>query len=82
MRPADRESLERQLQSDGIHTGLHYPIPVHLQEAHRDLGYARGDFPESESAAGQVLSLPIYPEMTSAQVEQVCLAARQEAGVH
>jgi dTDP-4-amino-4,6-dideoxygalactose transaminase len=61
---------------------LHYPIPVHLQEAHRDLGYRRGDFPQSEAAADQVLSLPIYPEMTPTQVEQVCLAVRQEASVH
>jgi dTDP-4-amino-4,6-dideoxygalactose transaminase len=82
VRTAARADLERVLHAEGVQTGLHYPIPVHLQEAHRDLGYKPGDFPQSEAAANQVLSLPIYPEMTSAQVDQVCLATRQEAGVH
>ena len=59
-----------------MQTGLHYPIPVHLQEAHADLGYKAGDFPQSEAAADEVLSLPMYPEMTSSQVEQVVAAAR------
>ncbi len=65
----------------GIQTGLHYPIPVHLQEAHRDLGYRVGDFPQSEAAAREVLSLPIYPEMTPRQIEQVAAAVEQDAYV-
>jgi dTDP-4-amino-4,6-dideoxygalactose transaminase len=81
VRTATRETLQRQLQSEGVHTGLHYPIPVHLQEAHADLGYKRGDFPESEAAADAVLSLPMYPELTATQVEQVVAAVRQEAHV-
>src|SRR5690606_17559919 len=64
VRSEDREELRRGLNDAGIQTGLHYPIPVHLQPAHADLGYSAGDFPEAEAAAREVLSLPIYPEMT------------------
>ena len=81
VRSADREGLQRMLQADGVHTGLHYPIPVHLQQAHADLGYKAGDFPESEAAAGDVLSLPMYPEMNATQVAQVVAAVRREAYV-
>lgn len=81
VRSADRDGLQQLLQSEGIHTGLHYPIPVHLQEAHADLGYRSGDFPHSESAAREVLSLPMFPELTSAQVEEVVTAVRREAKV-
>jgi dTDP-4-amino-4,6-dideoxygalactose transaminase len=69
------------LQADGVSTGLHYPIPVHLQEAHEDLGHKVGEFPRSEAAANEVLSLPMFPEMTSSQVEQVVAALRQDANV-
>lgn len=81
MRTNDRDGLQRLLQSKGVSTGLHYPIPVHLQKAHEDLGYKVGDFPESEAAAGQVLSLPMFPEMTSAQVDEVVSAVRAEVHV-
>jgi dTDP-4-amino-4,6-dideoxygalactose transaminase len=82
VRSADRDGLQRLLQAEGVQTGLHYPIPVHLQEAHADLGYRAGDFPESEAAAGVVLSLPMFPEMTTRQVQEVVAAvARCEASV-
>ena len=81
VRSADRDGLQQLLHAEGVQTGLHYPIPVHLQEAHADLGYKAGDFPESEAAAREVLSLPMFPEMTSAQVEQVVAAVRREANV-
>jgi dTDP-4-amino-4,6-dideoxygalactose transaminase len=81
VRSADRDALQRQLQNEGVHTGLHYPIPVHLQVAHADLGHKAGDFPQSEAAAREVLSLPMFPEMTAAQVEQVVAAVHQEANV-
>lgn len=81
VRTADRDALARQLQAEGVSTGLHYPIPVHLQEAHADLGYKAGDFPESEAAAREVLSLPMFPELTRTQVEQVAAAVHQEANV-
>jgi dTDP-4-amino-4,6-dideoxygalactose transaminase len=76
VRTADRASLQRVLQSNGIATGIHYPVPVHLQPAYADLGYTQGDFPESERAANEVLSLPMYPELTTEQVETVAAGVR------
>ncbi len=71
-----REELQNSLQAAGIQTGIHYPIPVHLLEAHKDLGYREGDFPVAEKIAAQELSLPLYPELTQLQIEtiasQVC----------
>lgn len=81
----DRLRLQGALMTAGIQSGLHYPIPVHLQKAHADLGYTHGDFPVAEAASQEVLSLPIYPEMTFAQVEQVAsavIAAEHDAFVH
>jgi dTDP-4-amino-4,6-dideoxygalactose transaminase len=80
IRVAEREALQRQLKANGIQSGIHYPIPVHLQTAYADLGYVRGQFPEAERAADEVLSLPMYPEMTRTQVEEVC-GVLQEAYV-
>jgi dTDP-4-amino-4,6-dideoxygalactose transaminase len=71
-----RDASRDQLQAAGIHTGVHYPIPVHLQPAYQDLGYRPGDFPVSETVARKVLSLPIYPELTPRQVETVVSAVR------
>ncbi|MCR6502420.1 DegT/DnrJ/EryC1/StrS family aminotransferase [Shinella sp. CPCC 101442] len=81
IRTGDRDGLQRALLAEGVQTGLHYPIPVHLQPAHADLGYAPGDFPVSEAAAREVLSLPIYPEMAAHQVEQVVRAVEKDAYV-
>jgi dTDP-4-amino-4,6-dideoxygalactose transaminase len=74
IRSRDRDELQRVLSAEGIQSGLHYPIPVHLQQAHADLGYRIGDFPVSEAAAKEVLSLPIYPEMPARHVDQVAAA--------
>ncbi|MGR9467504.1 DegT/DnrJ/EryC1/StrS family aminotransferase [Rhizobium leguminosarum] len=74
IRSRDRDQLQRVLTAEGIQSGLHYPIPVHLQKAHADLGYKAGDFPISEAAAREVLSLPIYPEMPAWHVDQVAAA--------
>jgi len=81
VRTADRDGLQKQLQADGVSTGLHYPIPVHLQQPHRDLGHKAGDVPQSEAAANEVLSLPRFPKGTSSQVEQVVAAVGQKAHV-
>lgn len=81
VRCRDRDGLHRALEAEGIQSGLHYPIPIHLQKAHEDLGYRPGDFPLSEAAARTVLSLPIYPEMAAKQVEQVVAAVEQDAYV-
>jgi dTDP-4-amino-4,6-dideoxygalactose transaminase len=72
----DRQALIEGLQARSIQFGIHYPTPVHLLEAHADLGYRAGDFPRSEATAQTVLSLPMYPEMTAAQVETVSAAVR------
>ena len=76
VRTRERQRIQAALQAQGIHTGIHYPIPVHLQPAHADLGYTRGDFPVSEQLAEEVLSLPMYPELTDDQVAEVCSAVR------
>ena len=67
----ERTQVQEFLNSKGIATGIHYPIPIHLQEACKDLGYRRGDFPATESAAARILSLPMYPELASGQREFV-----------
>ncbi|HJZ74831.1 MAG TPA: DegT/DnrJ/EryC1/StrS family aminotransferase [Vicinamibacterales bacterium] len=81
VRTSDRQAMQRTLQANGVGSGIHYPIPVHLQPAYSDLGYAAGAFPESERAADQVLSLPMYPELTHTKLEMVAAAIRQEAYV-
>jgi dTDP-4-amino-4,6-dideoxygalactose transaminase len=64
----------------GIETGIHYPIPLHLQPAYSWMGLREGAFPEAERAAREVLSLPLYPEMTDDQVDRVCEALRGVLG--
>jgi len=71
VRAPQRPALIECLRARQIHYAIHYPVPIHLMEAHADLGYRAGDFPVSEAAAEQVLALPIYPEMTREQVEAV-----------
>lgn len=74
VRSPDRDALRQHLQAEGIGTQLHYPVPVHLQEAYAFLDKGPGSFPQSEEAASEVLSLPMYPELTSDDVAQVGLA--------
>lgn len=69
-----RNRLQEALATKGIQTGLHYPIPVHLQPAWADLGYAPGDFPNAEAAAQELLSLPMFPELRESQLEEVALS--------
>jgi dTDP-4-amino-4,6-dideoxygalactose transaminase len=78
VRTPDRAELQRALQSHGVQTGIHYPIPVHLQVAYSDLGYSVGDFPHTERAANEVLSLPMFPELTNSQVEFVAAAVHHD----
>lgn len=72
--PLQREEIQEKLTQKGIQTGIHYPIPCHLQPAFKDLGYEMGDFPHSEKLAEQILSLPMYPGLTSNQVKEVATA--------
>lgn len=71
-----RKQLEEALDAVGASHGIHYPIPVHLQKAFTDLGYKAGSFPVSESASARILSLPMFPEITQAQIERVAAACR------
>jgi dTDP-4-amino-4,6-dideoxygalactose transaminase len=71
VRSERRDALREHLASRGVQTGLHYPIPVHLQDAYAALGHREGDFPESEAWARECLSLPMFPELSFAQIDQV-----------
>jgi dTDP-4-amino-4,6-dideoxygalactose transaminase len=73
----DRDRLKSCLTENGIGTGLHYPVPLHLQPAYKHLGYKEGDFPVAEKAAGRILSLPMYPELTENQIQYVCDKIRE-----
>ncbi len=77
VRHPDRDSLQKFLKGRAIATGVHYPLPLHLQPAYGDLGYSEGDFPHAEKAAKEILSLPIFPEMTVEQVEEVVEAVKE-----
>jgi dTDP-4-amino-4,6-dideoxygalactose transaminase len=67
----DRDALQQFLGDKGIATGLHYPLPLHMQKAYEHLGYKEGDFPITERVAKRLLSLPMYPELTRAQIRYV-----------
>ncbi len=66
-----RDKLREYLSSQGIATAIYYPLSLHLQEVYRSLGYQPGDFPESERAQEEVLSLPMYPEMSEEEIERI-----------
>ena len=71
IRTSNRDALRNALMEKGVQTGVHYPIPVHLQKGFEDLGYRIGDYPHSEQAAAEVLSLPMYAELTDDQIHYV-----------
>lgn len=77
-----REALMDRLKGAGIATGLHYPIPIHLQPAYVELGYKRGDFPVTEAYADEILSLPIFPELDDEKVAYVANAIREFMAEH
>ena len=72
IRARDRDKLQNFLKENGIGTGLHYPIPLHLTKAYAHLGYNEGDFPVAEKLADEILSLPMYPELSEEQIDYVC----------
>jgi dTDP-4-amino-4,6-dideoxygalactose transaminase len=76
IRTEHRVALIQFLQAAGIHTGIHYPYPVHLLPAYANLGYRAGDFPNSEAAAKQELSLPMFPELTDIEIDSVTRIVR------
>lgn len=77
IRVNDRDHLQTYLQSRGIATGIHYPIPIHLQDVYSSLGYKRGAFPVTEQFAGEILSLAMFPELTEEQVKTVASTIKQ-----
>jgi dTDP-4-amino-4,6-dideoxygalactose transaminase len=74
VRVPDRDRVLKELQAAGIGAGIHYPVPIHLTEAFAGLGYAEGAFPVAEHGARELLSLPLFAEITAGQQEQVALA--------
>lgn len=75
-----RDELMRHLEAQGVGSRIHYPVPIHLQEAARDLGYKPGDFPVTERLTQTMLSLPIYPELTAEEVSHVIRSVRSFFG--
>ena len=74
IRTTERQRWIDALNAKGIQTGIHYPFPLHTLKAFDFLGYKQGQFPHSEKAAAEVLSLPMYPELTAVQQEEVVSA--------
>jgi dTDP-4-amino-4,6-dideoxygalactose transaminase len=77
IRVSSRDETIKSLTDQGIATGIHYPVPVHLQEAYQTLGYTRSSFPIAERCAAEFISLPMYPELTYSQIEQVIEAVKE-----
>ena len=73
----NRDGLQKFLLEKGVATGLHYPLPLHLQKAYTHLGYVKGDFPVAEHTAERLLSLPMYPELAAEQIDYVCSSIRE-----
>lgn len=76
IRIAERDELMKHLGASGIGTGIHYPIPLHLQDAYSELGYAEGDFPVTERVAREIVSLPMFPGLTAEQQERVAAGVK------
>jgi dTDP-4-amino-4,6-dideoxygalactose transaminase len=78
----ERDQFRQRLQQQGVSTGVHYPVPLHLQPACASYGYKRGMFPVTEAASERIVSLPIYPEMTQQQYEYVVQAVKSSMASH
>ena len=74
MQADKRDELVQYLQTQGIGTAIHYPVPIHLMTVGRRLGHREGDFPVCERLAGRILSLPIYSELSGQQIDAVAQA--------
>ena len=72
IRVKDRDELINYLDQKGISTGIHYPFPLHMTEAYKNHGYKKGDFPIAEKTSKEILSLPMYPELSERQIDYVC----------
>jgi dTDP-4-amino-4,6-dideoxygalactose transaminase len=79
VRVADREALQAHLAEAGIGTGIHYPIPLHLQKAYQHLNYKKGDFPITEKVALEIVSLPMFPQLKPEQLALVSSSVKEFA---
>ena len=77
----ERDRLRQMLEQDGIATGIHYPLPLHLQPACAQYGYTRGMFPVTEAVAERIVSLPLYPELTGEQIKTVVTAIKKYSAI-
>jgi len=75
----DREALQAHLSEAGIGTGIHYPIPLHLQKAYQHLNYKKGDFPVTERVAAEIVSLPMFPQLQQEQLNEVAKKVKEFA---
>ena len=80
VRVSDREGFQARLADAGIGTGIHYPIPLHQQKAYQHLGFKTGDFPVTERVACEIVSLPMFPQLTRSQQDEVVVAVKEFAG--
>ena len=81
VRVQERDAVRQHLQEMGVGCAVHYPVPIHLQDACRNLGYTRGAFPIAESLADEFVSLPMFPELTEEQIEYVGRCVSEVVGV-
>ena len=81
IRVRERDEVIEMLAEMGVACGIHYPVPIHLQQAYRSLKYEAGAFPIAERAARQLISLPMFPELSPAQVEAVAEGVKEAVGV-
>ena len=77
VRVPDRQEMQASLRAAGIATGIHYPVPLHVQEAYRGLGYRQGDLPITERTSAEIVSLPMYPQLTESQQMKVVSALKE-----
>ena len=71
IRAEKRDQLKKHLEEKGIQTAIHYPVPIHLVPSMKYLGYRKGDFPVAEKSAREILSLPMFPELTKPEITQI-----------
>jgi len=82
VRTPERKALMEALAERGVQTGIHYPTPIHLLPSYADLNYRAGDFPVAEQIAREELSLPLFPEMTAAQIAEVSQAVLEHQNAY
>jgi dTDP-4-amino-4,6-dideoxygalactose transaminase len=74
----DRDALRAALADQGVQSGIHYPVPLHLQPACVEFACPRGTLPVTERLAGRILSLPMFPELTLDEIDQICTCIAQQ----